>query len=320
MTENVLVVSQPPHIKDSAQTSAIMFWVVIALAPITLYSFFVFGLGVVVTVLMAIAGAVGMEAFLQWILKKDLTLFDGSALLTGLLLALTLPPRLPFWIPFIGGVAAIGLSKFIFGGLGYNVFNPALVGRQVLLVSWAKFMSTGWAAKINVDTISGATPLYIFKQVRDGVVRFDFAPLYKQYLIGNAHGSIGEASAVLLLVGAAILFYKKIISWEVPVSYLAVVAIFSLFMRADPIFQILSGGIILGAFFMATDYVTSPITSVGKVVFGAGCGFVNVLLRFNTGLPEATAYSILFMNALAPMIDKFTIPKPFGWVRERAAE
>ncbi len=315
-----LIVSQPPHIKDTAQTSAIMYWVVIVLAPITLYSFYLFGFSVIVIVVMAVAGAAATEAFLQWILGKDLTLFDGSALLTGLLLALTLPPRLPFWIPFIGGVAAIGLSKFIFGGLGYNVFNPALVGRQVLLVSWAKFMTTGFADKIQVDTISGATPLYIYKQVQEGAVRFDFAPLVRQYLMANSHGSIGEASAILLLLGAAILFYKRIISWEVPVTYIGVVVAFSLVFRADPLFQVLSGGIILGAFFMATDYVTSPITSRGKLIFGAGCGFVNMLLRFYSGLPEATAYSILFMNALAPMIDKYTIPKPFGWVRERAAE
>ncbi|RJQ55819.1 MAG: RnfABCDGE type electron transport complex subunit D [Actinobacteria bacterium] len=315
-----LIVSAPPHIKDTAEASVLMYWVLLALAPITLYAFYLFGVPAVTVVVMSVAGAVGTEAFLQRVLKQRVMILDGSAALTGLLLALTLPPILPWWIPLIGGVAAIGLAKFIFGGLGFNIFNPALVGRQVLLVSWARYMTTGWAEKIRLDGVSGATPLYVFDQVRAGAVRFDIQSLYGGYLLGNRFGSIGEASALLLLAGAALLLLKRVISWEIPVSYVVVVAAFSLFVRVDPIFQVLAGGIILGAFFMATDYVTSPITSRGKLIFGAGAGFVNMLLRFFTGLPEATAFSILFMNAVAPLIDRYTIPRPFGWVRERAAE
>lgn len=316
----MLVVSQPPHITSPARTNVIMYWVIAALAPITLYSFYVFGGLAFRSVVMAIAGAVGTEAVLQRIMKQKLTLGDGSAAITGLLLALTLPPMLPWWMPFVGGIAAIGLSKYVFGGLGFNIFNPALVGRTVLLLSWAKYMSGGFYRKISVDTISGATPLYIAKQVREAGVHFNFPPLYSKYLFGNPYGCIGEVSAVLLLVGAGILLWRRLIDWEIPTAYVGIVVLFSLIMRADPIFQVLSGGIILGAFFMATDYVTSPITMRGKLIFGAGCGFVNMMLRFYSGLPEATAFTILFMNSMAPLIDRLTIPKPLGWVKESAAE
>jgi len=315
-----LVVSAPPHIRSDAQTSTIMYWVVAALAPVTLYSVYIFQARAAVSIIMAIAGACGAEAALQSLMKQKVTLSDGSAALTGLLLALTLPPMLPWWMPLVGGVAAIGLSKYVFGGLGFNIFNPALVGRTVLLLSWAQYMTTGFFEKLQVDTITGATPLYVAKQVRDGLVRYDFAPLLKQYLFANPYGCIGEVSALLLLAGAGVLLYKGIIDWEIPGTYLGVVVVWSVVFGADPIFQVLSGGIILGAFYMATDYVTSPITPKGKLIFGAGCGFVNMLLRFYSGLPEATAFSILFMNALAPMIDRFTIPKPFGWVKADAAE
>ncbi len=315
-----LVVSAPPHIKSPATTANIMYWVVVALLPITFYSFYLFGAPAIVAVAMAIAGAVGTEAALQRVLGQEIAVGDGTAALTGLLLALTLPPHVPWWIPLIGGIAAIGLAKFVFGGLGFNIFNPALVGRTFLLLSWAQHMSTAFAVKIKLDTISGATPLYIAKQVRDGAVHYDFAGLYSKFLFSNPYGSIGEASALLLLLGGGILLYRRLIDWYIPGCYVGVVVVWSLATGADPIFQVLSGGIILGAFFMATDYVTSPITARGKMIFGAGCGFVNMLLRFYSGLPEATAYSILFMNAVAPMIDKYTVPKPFGWVRERAAD
>lgn len=314
-----LVVSTPPHIHAAERTDLIMVWVIVALLPVALYSVYVFKLLAVQSIVMAIAGAVGTEAALQRIMKQKITIADGSAALTGLLLALTLPPVLPWWMPFIGGVAAISLCKFVFGGLGFNIFNPALVGRTFLLLSWAKFMTTGFYEKVKVDTITGATPLYIAKQVRDGLVHYDFSPILKQYLIANPYGSIGECSAILLLLGGAILLYKRIITWHIPAAYLGVVVLWSLAFGADPVFQVLSGGIILGAFFMATDYVTSPITPIGKLIFGAGCGFVNMLLRFYSGLPESVAYSILFMNSLAPMIDKFTVPKPWGWVKETDA-
>lgn len=311
-----LAVSAPPHIRAPERTDRIMLWVIVALLPVTFYSFYVFGALAVRVVIMAIAGTVGTEAALQRIMKRKLTISDGSAVLTGLLLALTLPPAVPWWIPFAGGIAAIGVAKYVFGGLGFNIFNPALVGRTFLLLSWAKIMTGGFVDKISVDTISGATPLYIAKQVRDGVASFDFSPMVRQYLISNAHGSVGECSALLLLVGAAVLLYKRIIDWRTPAAYIGVVIAWSLVTGQDPVFQALSGGIMLGAFFMATDYVTSPMTPLGKLIFGAGCGFVNMLLRFYSGLSEAAAFSILFMNSVAPMIDKFTIPKPWGWVKQ----
>jgi electron transport complex protein RnfD len=258
-------------------------------------------------ILFSVLSAVLTEGIIQKFLKKPLTILDGSAVITGLLLGLILPPTVPIWIPISGAVFAIAIGKHVFGGLGFNIFNPALVGRAFLVASWPLLM-TKW---ISPDGITGATPLGILKL--EGIK----AVGYSQLFFGNISGSIGETSALALLIGALFLFYKKIISWRIPSIYIGTVFLLTLIFGKDPLFYILSGGLFIGAFFMATDYVTSPITKNGKLIFGFGCGLLTVIIRLYSGLPEGVMYSILLMNALTPLIDRYTAPKPFGFVKKK---
>ncbi|MDD5448322.1 MAG: RnfABCDGE type electron transport complex subunit D, partial [Actinomycetota bacterium] len=250
-----------------------------------------------------------------------------SAVVTGLLLALTLPPKLPFWMPHIGGAVAIALGKEVFGGLGHNIFNPALVGRAILFVSWSGYMTTSYlkkplAATVNtqaireISAITSATPLAAMAQAREGEIAIEASKYYKPLLFGNPWGCIGETSAVLILVGLAILLANGIIDWRIPVCYVGTVMGLSWALGSDPIFAALSGGLLLGACFMATDYVTNPMTPWGKVVFAIGCGLVTVILRFYSNLPEGVMFSILLMNGLTPLIDRYLRPKPFGFVKK----
>ena len=321
--EELLTIGVSPHIRDADTTAGIMGWVLIALLPITVYSIYIGGRSTVIVIAMSILGAVVTEAVIQRLRHIPVTVGDLSALLTGLLLALTLPPRLPFWMPLIGGVVAIALGKQVFGGLGHNIFNPALVGRAVLFVSWSKYMTTSWlvdpkagvvntAAVRSIDAVTKATPLYTMRLVRQHTLSLSASHYYKPLLLGNPWGCIGEVSALLILIGLAILMMKKLVDWRIPVCFVGTVVVLSWIIGMDPLFAALSGSVLFGACFMATDYVTNPMFAWGKVVFAAGCGIMTVLLRFYSNLPEGVMFAILFMNGMTPLIDRYIKPRPYG--------
>jgi electron transport complex protein RnfD len=273
---------------------------------------------------------VGTEFAWNAVLRRPQTVTDGSALLTGILLSMCMPPMTPWWICMVAGIVAIGLAKMVFGGLGYNLFNPALVGRAVALLSWLGVMGElkpyagGWVGVVQTvpatgtfDAINGATRLAVAAADRaaGGAYHFDLAAQYPALLFRNLAGSVGEVSAALLIAGGLFLIVVKVVDWRIPLAYIGTVAALSWAFGSDPIFNVLAGGVVLGAFFMATDYVTSPITRNGRLVFGFGCGLFNVVTRFYGPMPETTTFAILFMNGLAPVIDRMFLPKPFGWVK-----
>ncbi|HHY14177.1 MAG TPA: RnfABCDGE type electron transport complex subunit D [Thermoanaerobacterales bacterium] len=302
MDDFKLVVSSSPHINDADTIEKIMGGVVIALAPATLAGIYIFGFHAFAVIIVSVLSAVLTEWIFQKLRNKPVTINDGSAIVTGLLLALSLPPELPLWMAAVGSGVAIGLGKQVYGGLGHNPFNPALVGRAFLVASFPAAMTT-WINPI--DGLTGATPL--------GMLKLEGISLdYMSLLIGKIGGCIGETSVIAILIGALYLFYKDYIDWRIPVSYLATVAILTSVFGADPIFHLLSGGLMLGAFFMATDMVTSPITPKGKLIFGIGAGIVVVVIRLWGGLPEGVSYSILMMNGITPLINRFTRPRIFG--------
>ncbi len=304
--ENQLTVSANPHVKDKDNVNRIMWYVIFALLPVSITGIYLFGRGALLIIVLSVLSAVLTELIIQKLTKKAITIKDGSAVLTGLLLALVLSPLVPWWIPILGAAFAIAIAKHAFGGLGHNIFNPSLAGRAFLVASWPALM-TRW---ILPDGVTGATPLGMLKLegIKTG---------YAQLFIGNIGGTIGETSALVLLIGAAFLFYKKIIDWRIPVTYVGTVFVFALLFGQDPLFHILAGGLLIGAFFMATDYVTSPITKNGKLIFGIGLGFLTIIIRLYSGLAEGVMYSILLMNSVVPLIDRFTKLKPFGFKRKK---
>ncbi|KJR40216.1 electron transport complex protein RnfD [Candidatus Magnetoovum chiemensis] len=306
-----LILSSPPYIKNGETSHCLMFDVVIAAAPIIAASVLFFGLRALwimaVSVVFALASETALQImfnakdfnykrpFSSFLHSSDITISDGSALVTGLLLAFTLPVTAPFWIPALGAVFAVTIAKYAFGGLGNNIFNPALAGRAFLLAAWPVEM-TRWSL---ADAVSGATPLIMMKMDNQQT------PLLN-LIVGNVAGSIGETSAVAILLGAAYLLYKKTITWHIPFSFIAAVFIITLFLGKDPFFHIFSGGVMLGAFFMATDVTTSPVTRSGRVIFGALIGVITVLIRLYGGYPEGVCYAILIMNSITPLIDRYT--------------
>jgi len=304
------VVSTSPHIRIDEDTSGIMRAVNMSLLPTLIASAYIFGWRVLLVVALSVFSCIVSEVISQKLLGKKITVRDGSAAVTGILFAFTLPPQVPLWMVVIGAVIAIFLVKQLFGGLGYNIFNPALAARAVLLSSWPTCM-TGWTSPVlsfcGADAITSASPLNIVKMHLAQPL-----PSYWSLFIGNVPGSIGETCKLTLLIGAAILLIKNIIDWRIPVSFIGVVALLSILFKRDPVFEILSGGLILGAFFMATDMVTAPTTRKGKIIFGAGCGAITSLIRVYGGFPEGVCYSILFMNCLTPLIDKYVRPRRFG--------
>ncbi len=324
------VVSAPPHIESGQTCTSIMLWVVAALAPSAIYAVWLLG-GITgpaaVVFVTCIAGCLGVEAGWNAVARKPQTLADGSALVTGLLLAMSLPPRTPWWMCVAGAIVAIGLGKLLFGGLGFNLFNPALVGRAAVTISWAGVLAglpeRGWFATLSLpesaglDAVSGATRLGLFAADRAaaGGYGIDWASHYRPLLFANTQGSVGEVSALLLAIGGLVLIARGIIDWRIPAGYIGSVAVLSWAFGADPIFHVLAGGVLLGAFFMATDYVTSPMSKSGRLVFGVGCGVFNVVARFFGAMPEATTFAILFMNGLSPLIDRAFTPRTFGWVK-----
>lgn len=301
-----LTLSPAPHVKQSLTVQKIMLYVLLSLLPATIAGVYFFGIHALMVVLVSVASCVLTEFFLQKYSKRKIRVWDLSSAVTGLLLALVIPPGVPLWIPLIGGIFAITIVKEIFGGLGQNIFNPALASRAFLMASWPTLMTT-W---LLVDGTTGATPLGILKL--EGINAAKQAVSYSNLFFGNVGGSLGETSVLALLIGAAFLFYKKIISWRIPTAYIGTVLILSLLFRLDMLFHLLSGGLIIGAFFMATDYTSSPVTKNGRLIFGFGCGLLTVLIRLYGGYPEGVCYSILIMNMLVPLIDRHTLPKPSG--------
>ena len=301
-----------------------------SLLPAMLTGAYYFGPRAVFTTLLCIISALLSEYIYQKGLKKRITLNDGSSFLTGLLLGMNLPPSVPFYIPIIGSFVAIVITKQLFGGLGYNIFNPALIGRAFLLVSFPKLM-TVWtaptAAFIGMDALTTATPLGILKeqgQARLIEIFGDKLHLYWQLLAGNRAGSIGETSGIALIIGAAFLFFRRYITWHIPLSFIGTAALIAWIFggtegvfTGDPLLHVLGGGMLLGAFFMATDYVTSPSMKSGRIVFGIGCGFLTMLIRLKGGYPEGVMFAILIMNCFSPLIDRGFKSRVFGAQKNR---
>ncbi len=329
MTEKPLIISVSPHIKSEETTARIMWSVSASLLPATLMGAYYFGSAAVITIALCLISSVFAEYIFLKAMKKESVIGDGSAFLTGLLLGLNLPPSVPFYIPVVGSFFAIIITKQLFGGLGYNIFNPALIGRAFLLVSFPKLM-TVWSAPasafMKIDALTTATPLGILKE--EGEARLleifgDKVHLYTQLLIGNHAGCIGETSGAALLIGAAFLFYRRYITWHIPLSFIGTAAAIAWIFggkgglfTGDPLLHVLSGGMLLGAFFMATDYVTSPSLKNGQIIFGIGCGFLTMLIRLKGGYPEGVMFAILIMNAFAPLIDRGVKSKIFGFQKK----
>lgn len=325
LNDNRLIVSASPHVRSQETVASIMWTVVGALMPAVLFSLWHFGGQAALVYAACIGGAVGCEYAIQKLRGVEVSIDDGSAVLTGLLLAMCLPPGLPWFMCLLGAVVAIGVAKHTMGGLGYNVFNPAHIGRAALLASWPVAM-TSWSVMPSVlDGVTSATPLGILKQqgfAQVVAVFGDSGSLLQAMFLGTRNGSIGETSTVLLLLGGLFLIYRRIINWQVPVSMIGTVGILAYFISGQGVtgalFHMMAGGLVIGAFFMATDMVTIPITVKGQVIFGVGAGLLVMLIRTVGGYPEGVCYSILLMNAVTPMIDRFVQPERFGVGGERA--
>lgn len=316
--KRLIFVDSSPLGQTGESTRKIMYTVTLTLIPAMAVSVWMFGLEAVRVLLMAAVFSVGFEYVASRFVKFKVDYLDGSALLTGVLLAMNLPANAPWWLILIGSIVAIGLGKMVFGGVGQNIFNPALVARVFLLISFPVEM-TSWLKPGVMDGTTGATPLGILKT--EGVGALANTDVM-QLAIGQMGGSLGEISAIAILIGAAYLFFKKIITWEVPLTFLATVFIFTgIFYLVDPskyaspVFHLLTGGIFLGVFYMATDMVTSPLTFKGKLVFGIGCGFFTALIRLFGVYPEGVSFAILFMNGFVPLLDRYFPDKKFGMVK-----
>lgn len=307
--DKLLHISSSPHIHSGRSTASIMRDVIIALAPTTIAGVFIFGLRSLLIIAICVGSAVGFEALYNIITKKDQTIGDFSAALTGLLLALNLPSHTPVWQCVIGSLFAIVLVKCIFGGIGYNLVNPAITARVFMIVAFSSIAKPAFPTI--VDTASSATPL---QQMANGET-----PKLLDLFLGTTGGAIGETCAVALLVGFVYLLIRKVITWHIPVAFIGSAFIIFLLMEGfdftKALAMVLSGGILLGAIFMATDYVTSPSTPWGKIVFGVGAGVITFLIRYYGSYPEGVSFAILLMNILNPYIEKFTARKIFGGVK-----
>lgn len=303
-----LRMSLAPHIRSNESTRKIMLDVIIALTPALIGSVYYFGMNALMLIVVSIVSSVLFEAGAQKFFKKDVLVGDLSAVVTGLLLAFNLPANAPWWVAVFGAAFAIIIVKEFFGGIGSNFMNPALAARAALVASWPVIMGN----YINPDGIASATPLAIMKSGSTAL------PSMSRMFMGDIGGSLGETSAILLLIGAAYLLIRKVIDWKIPVFYIGSTAIMLLVLGINPdmiMYHILGGGLILGAFFMATDYSSSPVTPTGKIIFGIGAGVLTALIRVKGGMPEGVSYAILLMNVASPVIDKFTKPKVFGRVK-----
>jgi len=309
-----LIVSAAPHIVNPADTASIMRDVVIALIPALAVSTYVFGIGAIILTAVCVAACIFFEWASRKIMKRSNTIGDWSAVVTGVILAFNLPVNIPKWMAVVGCFIAIVVVKQIFGGLGQNFANPAIVGRITLFVGFATPM-TNWVVtsrmsqailnNAGADAVAGATPLAMSAAGAE-------LPSNLEMFLGTINGSMGEISSAALLLGGIYLVIRKVISPAIPVSFLATVAVLSLIMGFDPIFQLCAGGVMLGAIFMATDYVTSPITTPGRIIFGIGCGIFTMLIRAYASYPEGVSFAILLMNILTPHIDRLTKTKLNG--------
>jgi len=325
---NLLTVSGSPHVHTGESVSKIMYGVIFSLVPAMLVSFYFFGLAAILVTLTAVVACLAFEYLIQrYLIRGPLTIGDGSAVVTGVLLAFNVPSSLPLWMVVIGSAVAIGMAKMTFGGLGKNPFNPALVGRVFLMISFPVEMTswpkpTAFSTSLT-DVVTGPTPLDILKgglargeQVPEIMAR---VPDYVQLLMGNMGGSIGEISAIALLLGGLYMLFRRIITWHIPVAYLGSVIVFSgIFWLidpthyVDPAFHLVTGGLMLGALYMATDMVTSPMSARGMIVFGVGCGVLTMVIRLFGAYPEGVSFAILIMNAFVPLINRGFKPKRFG--------
>lgn len=362
---NKLVVSVSPHIRKDISVSKIMWIVTAALLPAYAYTIYTFGVRTVWVTLAAIFGAVVAEAGMQYLMKRKITVSDGSAILTALLMVYNVPQGIALWKVALGSFFAIAVAKQLFGGLGYNIFNPALIGRAFLMASYPASMTSGWApphgngalslakeaaqaclqpnapieAQKLVDAVSSATPLGALKAARvaadnpeiretahniwDALMSPD---MIKEAFMGNIGGCFGETTALFLLIGGLVLIFLKIVDWRVPAGYIGTVALLAWafgghdgLFSGMPLFHVVTGGLMLGAFFMATDMVTSPLTRKGKWIFAVFLGVLTFGIRTWGGYPEGVSYSILIMNMFVPLIDRYTIPKVFGTIKEAKA-
>jgi electron transport complex protein RnfD len=324
---NKLTISLSPHVHGGDSVKKNMYGVCIALVPALLCSFYFFGIGAIAVTAVSVASCV----FFEWAINKYMlknprpTITDGSAILTGILLAFNLPSNFPLWMVVVGALFAIGVVKMTFGGLGCNLFNPALAGRAFLLISFPVQMTT-WPTPgqgfLTLDATTGATPLATMKLIAKGEASMsDLSNSLTDMLIGNTGGCLGEVCAIAILLGLIYLLVKKIITWHIPVSILVTVAVFSGLMHlanpttyVAPQYELLSGGLLLGAVFMATDYVTSPMTHKGQLIYGVAIGLLTMVIRTWGAYPEGMSFAILIMNAFTPLINNYCKPKRFGEV------
>jgi len=312
--KSILTVTSSPHIKHVDTTSGIMMDVVIALLPACVFGCILFGFSAAAVLVTCVASAVLSEFLWCLILKKPHTIGDFSAVVTGLLLGMNLPPTLPLWMAAIGSMAAIIVVKQMFGGLGCNFANPAITARIILLVSFAGSM-TVYVEPV-ADTVTSATPLTYISQSASA----QMMPTVKNLFFGMHSGCIGETSAFLLLVGGLYLVLRRVISPITPICFIGTVALLSFISGDNVSIAVFGGGLMLGAIFMATDYATTPTTLTGKLIFGIGCGLITFVIRKFAAVPEGVSYSILIMNILTPYINKFTLSKPFGYVKPAKEE
>ena len=330
-----LNISLSPHIHGGRSTRKIMWMVVASLIPALLIAFWTFGVPALVITFICVGSCLLTEWIItQFIMKRPVTIFDGSAMITGILLAFNLPSILPWWMAVIGSVMAIGIGKMSFGGLGCNIWNPALVGRVFLLISFPAAMTT-WPAGVDagarimvttgassgatmhaVDATSGATLLSMMKTNPADTLD----PDYLGMMIGNMNGSLGEVGSFALLLGALFLLLTRVITWHIPVAVLGSAAFFSWVFGGNPILDLFAGGLILGACYMATDYVTSPMSRKGQLIFGVLIGFITIVIRRFGSYPEGVSFAILLMNSFTPLINRYCRPKPFGERERRLME
>jgi len=306
-----LISTSSPHVRSDESTRMIMLDVVIALMPALIWAVYIFGINALLITVVSVLSAVLSEAAVELISKKPLTIGDFSAVVTGILVAFNVSPAVPIWMPAIGSAFAIIVVKQFFGGIGQNFMNPALGARAFMMASWPVAMTT-WVTAGTASAISGATPLAILKGTATGEL-----PSIWNMFIGNIGGCIGEVSAAALILGGLYLLWKGVITWRIPVVYIATTLVLTLIFGKNPMEYVFAGGLMLGSIFMATDYSSSPITNKGQIIYAVGCGVLTAVIRVFGGYPEGVSYSILLMNVAAPLIDKLTRPRIYGEVAKK---
>ena len=322
--KNEIFLSPAPHIAGSVTSRKLMIHVLISLAPLAFYGIYLYGVPALIRIIVSVGVAVGAEAAFRKAMGRDVRIKDCSAAVTGLLLALVLPPLIPIWIVVISAVFAIVVAKEFFGGLGANPFNPALAGRAFAFVSFSRLMTSWVVPHHGFDAISTATPLSYLKPSEGGISTAaaiaekmglsSSSEVYLKLFLGDHAGCIGESSSILILIGFVYLLITQVIEWQIPVSMIVTAVLVTALAGVDPLLTLLSGGLLFGAVFMATDYATSPVTFKGQLVFGAGCGLITALMRLFAGMPEGVMYSILIMNSVVTFLNKL-IQRKYGYVK-----